>query len=336
MRYRRQPSGAFFRRLKAYSKPKPEQKYVVEPDSWIRKYYKSDAWIWTEVVAVVIGLAFIIPTAIALWIDLEDRQLQREALKIDLEDRQLQRIAQAWNSVTRIAPGNSGKGPALEYLNRQGIPLVGIDLSIKNNQIQSYLLGVSLPKANLNRANLLGADLREANLSEAFLTKINLSEALLHNSNLSGANLRWANLSEAKLYSANLTSVDLRDTNLSGVKLSGADLTGAILKNANLSGADLTKVNLSGFDLTNVNLSGTSLRGANLTGATLEGADLSNADLGSADFSGAYFRNSDLSGAGLGFANFRDARGLYQIDLDVACGNSETQLPEGLTIKACR
>jgi len=87
----------------------------VKRKSIIRRYKESDAWLWTEVAAVIVGLAFLIPTAIALWIDLEDRQTQR--------------IAQAWELVTRPAPGNAGKAPALEYLKGLGIELVGVDLS---------------------------------------------------------------------------------------------------------------------------------------------------------------------------------------------------------------
>ncbi len=46
MAKRRQPSGAFFRRLKAYSEPKPAP--VLKPDTWIRTLKESDAWLWGE------------------------------------------------------------------------------------------------------------------------------------------------------------------------------------------------------------------------------------------------------------------------------------------------
>ena len=102
---------------------------MAERRSLIRKYKDSDVWLWTEVAAVVIGLLAIIPATIAFWFDWNDRKLQREAIRIDLEDRKTQRIAQAWQLITQPAPGNSGKGPALEYLNSQGIHLTGIDLA---------------------------------------------------------------------------------------------------------------------------------------------------------------------------------------------------------------
>lgn len=223
---RRQPSKPFLRRLKARSER------TVKPVSWIRRYKESDAWLWTEVAAVVVGLAFVIPTAIALWTDLDDRKLQREALRIDLEDRQTQRIALAWDTVTRDAPGNSGKGPALEYLNRQGVKLLGIDLSTENNQAPTYLW----------EANLSGADLSDANLSGAEFNRANLSGAVLIDANLSGADLDRANLS----------GTDFMWSNLSGAKFSWANLSGAILDNTNLSGTDLLEaLNLSQKQLNN-------------------------------------------------------------------------------------
>ena len=59
---RRQPTGQFFRRLERYSEP--ATKGSKKQSSLIRKYKDSDAWLWTEVAAVVVGLAIVIPTAI--------------------------------------------------------------------------------------------------------------------------------------------------------------------------------------------------------------------------------------------------------------------------------
>jgi uncharacterized protein YjbI with pentapeptide repeats len=57
------------------------------------------------------------------------------------------------------------------------------------------------------------------------------------------------------------------------------------------------------------------LSGADLSGANLSGADLSRADLSGVDLSGA--------------------RELTQTQLDEACGDGNTKLPEGFTIKPC-
>jgi uncharacterized protein YjbI with pentapeptide repeats len=211
-------------------------------------------------------------------------------------------------------------------------------------------------RANLAGQWLPGQDLRKANLDNANLSTANLSVADLSGANLSGANLSGANLRDAGLSGANLSGANLSgDANLSGANLSEANLSEAKLNNANLSGADLTDATLSGAGLIAANLSGAGLIFANLSGANLGGADLSGAhlfraylfeaDLSGANLSGANLQHAnltgaDLSGANLSGANLRDAdlsgaTNLTQTQLDEACGNSATKLPEGLTLKPC-
>ena len=102
-----------------------------------------------------------------------------------------------------------------------------------------------------------------------------------------------------------------KQLDLSGViRPPDTDLTGINLHGANLKGALLAKTNLSNADLSGAYLTGASLSGANLTGADLRGADLRGADL-------------------------RGAKNLTQMQLDQACGDAHTKLPEGLTIKPC-
>jgi len=174
------------------------------------------------------------------------------------------------------------------------------------------MLGFKLPhrQFDLERANLagqwlLGEDLRKANLSRAKLSDANLSDANLSDANLSDANLSGADLSDADLSRADLSRADLNRANLSDTKLIGADL----------SDADLSRADLSD---------------ANLNDAKLIGADLSDADLGGATLDRAQLGNADLTGA-----NLSDATDLTQTQLDVACGNANTKLPESLTLKPC-
>ena len=87
--------------------------------------------------------------------------------------------------------------------------------------------------------------------------------------------------------------------------LSGANLQGALLRDANLERADL--------------------RGANLQGAVLQRACLVEANL----------TRANLQEANLQGANLQGARNLVQEQLDQACGDEKTQLPEGLEIKTC-
>jgi Pentapeptide repeats (8 copies) len=178
----------------------------------------------------------------------------------------------------------------------------------------------NLDRANLSDQSLFDADLRDAHLSGANLRGANLSAAKLTYANLTYANLTYANLTAAKLIDAYLARA-----NLSGADLVEADLNGAHLLNADLTKADLTGANLSGVDLLSANLGGADLSGANLSGADLTDADLTKANLSRADLTKANLSRADLS----------DAVEITQTQLDEACGNERTRLPEGLTLKPC-
>jgi uncharacterized protein YjbI with pentapeptide repeats len=179
------------------------------------------------------------------------------------------------------------------------------------------LAEANIPGANLSGANLRGADLHEADLNSAYLS----------GASLSGANLLGANLAGANLTGAKLSRVDLTGADLTGANLGLADLTGAYASGVNLSGANLGGTNLTGADLSGANLRGTKLIGANLSGAYPVGADLTGATLRGADLTGATLRGATLRGATL-----RGAKNLIQTQLNEACGNNETELPEGLDL----
>ena len=181
-----------------------------------------------------------------------------------------------------------------------GKPAIDIQLALT---VIGRRKGQELPdlaQANIPGANLSGADLAGANLDSA-----HLNSAFLSGANLIGANLLGANLSGASLTGAKLRRVDLTGANLTGANLGLADLHGAYLSSANLSGANLSGANLSGADLTSANLLNANLRDANL--------------------SVAYLIRADLTGA----------KNLIQTQLNEACGNNETELPEGLGLKPC-
>jgi uncharacterized protein YjbI with pentapeptide repeats len=222
----------------------------------------------------------------------------------------------------------------LELANLSGANLSRADLS-----------GAKLFDANLSGANLSGAHLSGTNLSGATLSGANLSRAGLSGDNLSLANLSDANLGNADLIGANLSGATLSNANLSLAGLSGANLNGAKLFDANLSGANLSGANLSRADLSGANLGNAGLSGADLSGATLSGANLSRADLsganlGNAGLSGANLSdanlgNAGLSGADLSGATLSNAKNLTRTQLEQACGNADTKLPEDLTLKSC-
>ena len=131
----------------------------------------------------------------------------------------------------------------------------------------------------------------------------------------SGAYLAGADLSTAVMTRANLSWANLHEADLSGAELPGAFLSSANLRRADLSGAFLYEV-----DLSKAYLPEADLRRANLFGADLRGAYLNNAHLSEAVLIGADLSETDLSGV----------RVLGQSQLDQACSDGGTKVPEGL------
>ena len=116
-------------------------------------------------------------------------------------------------------PAMGGRIEALQELNADGIPLVGVDVS------GAFLQGIHLPGARLSRSNFSSADLRDSDLSSSLM---------------SYANLRSANFRESTLRNVDFEHADFTDADLGGADLSGADLS-----QADLAGADLRSANLA-------------------------------------------------------------------------------------------
>ena len=135
-------------------------------------------------------------------------------------DRVKQRHYQAWQ-VINTAQGKGGSGgriEALQELNADHVPLVGVDVS------SAFLQGLNLKNASLPRSDFSSADLRNSNLAGVDFTLANLNST----------DLRGAVLDRARC-----AQTDLRNADLEGSSLVGADLTGASLDNADLRKADL-------------------------------------------------------------------------------------------------
>lgn len=132
-----------------------------------------------------------------------------------------------------------------------------------------------------------------------------------------------------------LSGVRFPKADLIGANLIRADLRGADLRGANLFGATLNRAHLNRAHLNDATLSDADLSDAHLNHATLSGADLSDADLSDADLLFADLVGANLSGANLSGADLRGARFLTQQQLNQACGDTNTKLDPGLTIKPC-
>jgi hypothetical protein len=138
-------------------------------------------------------------------------------------DRLKQKHYQAWQ-VINTAQGKGGSGgriEALQELNADGVPLVGVDAS------SAFLQGIHLERARLLRSNFNAADLRDSALVYADFSDADLRSANFRNSNLRNASFERANL---------------EDSDLSGTDLDNVDLAGATLSNADLRFANLANV----------------------------------------------------------------------------------------------
>ena len=136
-------------------------------------------------------------------------------------DRKKQKHYQAWQ-VINTAQGKGGSGgriEALQELNADKVPLVGVDVS------GAFLQSVILRRANLLRANLEAVDMRDCTLEMS-----DLEYATLHFTNLRRGDLRKADFTDATLESADLVDANLENANLAHANLKDADLRRADLR----------------------------------------------------------------------------------------------------------
>ena len=139
-------------------------------------------------------------------------------------DRLKQKHYQAWQ-VINTAQGKGGSGgrlEAMQELNHDGVPLVGVDVS------GAFLQSIRLPNARLRRSDFSAADVRNSDLEAA-----DLQDSNLHSANFRQSNFREASLTGAQMDDADFSGADFSKANLSGTVLDNADLRLASLKDSN-------------------------------------------------------------------------------------------------------
>ena len=177
-------------------------------------------------------------------------------------------------------------------------------------------LGFGSNDAAVPRARVeIGADLTEADRRAA----------LLGEASLLGARLDRADFTKAYLRAAQLDGAHGEDALFDEAVLEGASLGATILPRASFVGADLTRADLRAARLSGARFEQAILVNADMTGAVLQAAHLDGARL-----AGTNLFRADLSGARL-----TGAIGLTQRQLDGACGDADTRLPEGFSLPPC-
>jgi Pentapeptide repeats (8 copies) len=153
-------------------------------------------------------------------------------------DRLKQKHYQAWQ-VINTAQGKGGSGgriEALQELNADGVPLVGVDVS------GAFVQGIRLEHARLLRSNFGGVDARDSDFQFADFSDSDLRSANFRRSNLRKVDFRGADLAECDLVGADLSGADLSDASLFDADLRRSDLNGIHWRDIR----DITKANVYG------------------------------------------------------------------------------------------
>lgn len=142
----------------------------------------------------------------------------------DAGNRVKQRHYQAWQ-VINTSQGKGGSGgriEALQELNKDGVPLVGVDVS------GAFLQGIHLNKARLVRSNFSAADVRNSDFEDA-----DMQDSDLHSANFRQSSFKRASLAGARLDDADLQNADLSEADLAEAVFDNADLRYVTAGNAN-------------------------------------------------------------------------------------------------------
>ena len=187
----------------------------------------------------------------------------------------------------------------------------GMDWSECNKRL--LMLGGSV----LDEATLKGTDFTYTDLRGSSFKKANLEKAKLIRTSLAESQLQGANMTKVEAYRSDFTKADAEN-----VKFNNAEMQRANFEKANLSGADFSKAELGRSDFEGATLTGAKFTMANLSRASFEGATFT----GPIDFENSFLLLTRIEGLDLSTAT-----GLEQKQIDIACGDAKTKLPQGLT-----
>ena len=176
------------------------------------------------------------------------------ALLLDLSARQEERISRAWQTVSSIAQGNTGKADALKYLASMG----------------QDLRWMHLAPGSTDNDRMVDCRYR------VFVPDLDLSGALIDNAKLSCSDL---DSGDADTRTARFDRASLHDTSWIRTKAERASFRQALLISADFRGARLGNADFSDADLTQAEFAYADLRGASFSGKSIEGVSVYKTDL---------------------------------------------------------
>ncbi|MVA98127.1 pentapeptide repeat-containing protein [Nitratireductor sp. CAU 1489] len=173
-----------------------------------------------------------------------------------------------------------------------------------------------LKDADLEGAALVDTDFSETDLRGARLVSANLEKATLLRASLAGASAEKANFGKVEAYRSDLSGLSAENASFASAELQRSRFNNARLAGADFQKAELGRAEFSGSALANNSFALANLSRADFRGATMEGP---------VDFAGAFLFLTRFEGVDLGAAT-----GLRQEQIDIACGDAATLLPDGL------
>ena len=183
-----------------------------------------------------------------------------------------------------------------------------------------------------DKSNLMmeGSTLDGANLEEADFTATDLRDFVLTGANFEKATLIRSSLAGSKAEKTNFTRIEGYRTVFSNVAAQGASFASAELQRADFTGADLT-----GADFQKAELGRADFTGATVTGGLFPMANLSRAQFKDVKFEGALdLTNAFLFLTRIEGMDLSKATGLQQWQIDLACGDANTKLPQDIQAPA--
>lgn len=173
-----------------------------------------------------------------------------------------------------------------------------------------------LSDSDLSGADLSGGDFTSTDLGNSNLTDAKLEKATFVRASLVGSTAKGAQFSRIEAYRTNFSSMDAP-----GANFQNAELQRSNFKKAKLAKADFTKADMGRSQFDGADVSGVRFSLANVSRTDFRGAKFD----APVDFDRAFFFLTRIEGVDLSAAT-----GLTQWQVDMACGDDHTALPEGL------